>query len=135
MCRFDPHPGLANSIGPRKRPLNNVAPTIVRLADRDAGVGLRGGRRIVSVSAQLCRRIVEQGASPLQAAVAPRMHVTAQEPVEVTESLDQPVVAALVKMGHQIETVPAVAGSAHLVLKNGAKIRAGGNVWAAGAGR
>lgn len=134
MCRFDPRPGRPNSVQPRKRPLNNVAPTILRLPDRDVATGLRGGRRIISVSAQMVQRMVESGATSLQAAIAPRLHVETQEPVEVTESLPASIVEALRALGHDVRTVPEVGASAHSAeyLKPSRQLRAGGNVWAAG---
>src|SRR5262249_59492146 len=66
MCRFDPHPGLPNSPGPGKRPLNNVCPLIIRLPGRDVAIGARGGSRIVSVGARLAPRICGLGAAPWQ---------------------------------------------------------------------
>lgn len=134
MCRFDPRGGRPNSIQPRKRPLNNVAPTILRLPDRDVATGLRGGRRIISVSAQMVQRMVESRATSLQAAIAPRLHAETQEPVEVTESLPASIVEALRTLGHDVRTVPEVGASAHSAeyLKHSRQVRAGGNVWAAG---
>ncbi len=134
MCRFDPHPGLPNSVGPRKRPLNNVAPMIVRLPDRDVALGLRGGRRIVSVSAQLAQRVVDFGATARQAATAPRMHLVGHEPVEVSDFMAGAIVDKLRAMGHEVKKIPNVGGHAHLVelLRKQSKIRGGGSVWAAG---
>ena len=133
MCRFDPHPGLANSVAARKRPLNNVCPTIVALPDRRVALGLRGGRRIVSVATQLVARVVDHGATARAAAIAPRLHTTGHEPIELSESADPAIVARLRAMGHEITPIAAVGGSAHLVeLLAGGKIRAGGGVWAAG---
>jgi gamma-glutamyltranspeptidase/glutathione hydrolase len=55
MYWIDPRPGQANSIGPSKRPLNNMTPLVAvgpggwpRL-----GLGSSGGRRIVSANAQM----------------------------------------------------------------------------------
>jgi gamma-glutamyltranspeptidase/glutathione hydrolase len=134
MCRFDPHPGLPNSVGPRKRPLNNVAPLIVRLPDRDVALSLRGGRRIVSVSAQLAQRVVDFGAAVGQAASAPRMHLAGYEPVEVSDFLPGDIVERLSAMGHRVRKIANVGGSAHLVelLRKESRIRGGGGGWAAG---
>lgn len=134
MCRFDPHPGRPNSVEPRKRPLNNVAPMILRLPDRDVALGLRGGRRIVSVSAQLAQRTVDYGATAREATTAPRIHVETQEPVEVVDSIGDSIPEKLAAMGHEVKKVAAVGGFAHIVelLKDKGKIRAGGNMWAAG---
>ncbi|MGH9657646.1 MAG: gamma-glutamyltransferase family protein, partial [Bryobacteraceae bacterium] len=98
MCRFDPRPGLPNSPGPRKRPLNNVCPTILRQPGRDVALGLRGGRRIVSVATQLAMRVIDHALAPAQAATAPRLHVEEHEPVEIT---DASLGERLTAMGHQ----------------------------------
>lgn len=135
MCRLDPHPGRANSVGPRKRPLNNTAPLILRLPDRDVAEGLNGGRRIVNVSAQAAHRIVDFGATPLQAAVAPRMHAGPQEPLVVSETLSPPLVQELRDMGHEVNTAPGIGGWVQCaeVLRRERRVRAGGNTTSAGA--
>ena len=134
MCRFDPRPGRANSPGPFKRPLNNVCPTIVRLPDRDVALGLRGGRRIVSVATQLVVRVVDHGHSPAAAANAPRLHIEEHEPLELTEKAGASAVERLEQMGHKVKRAPGVGGWAHIVerFKKQNKIRAGGDIWAAG---
>jgi gamma-glutamyltranspeptidase/glutathione hydrolase len=133
MCRFDPHPGGWNSPGPRKRPLNNVCPLIIRMPDRDVAIGARGGRRIVSVAVRLAQRIVQQGASVYQAADAPRMHVLGDGPLEISRNFDTVIRAELEARGHTIEVSEEVAGAAHgaEILKDGT-LRAGGNTWAVG---
>ena len=133
MCRFDPRPGRPNSVGPSKRPLNNVCPTIIRLPDRDVALGLRGGRRIVSVAAHLCRQIVEHGASGLEAMKAPRLHVEEQEPTEVSRGLDRSILRELEALGHEVRVANEVAGPANVCerLKDKA-LRGASNVWAVG---
>jgi len=133
MCRFDPRPGKPNSVGPSKRPLNNVCPTILRLPDRDVALGLRGGRRIVSVVAHLCRQIVEHGATGLQAITAPRLHVEEQAPIDVTRTLSPDLVGELQRLGHEVRIVNAVGGTANVCerLKDGT-LRGASNVRAIG---
>lgn len=133
MCRFDPHPGLPNSVAGGKRPLNNTCPLIVRLPDRDIATGLPGGRRLLSVSVQMVRRMVDFGATGYEAASSPRMHVGIREPIQLTESADEAVFKGLRAMGHTVEA-RGVAGSAHCAefLKKEGTVRAGGNTWAAG---
>jgi gamma-glutamyltranspeptidase/glutathione hydrolase len=131
MCRFDPRPGRSNSVGPAKRPLNNVCPTILRLPDRDVACGLRGGRRIVSVAAHLCRQIVEHNATGLEAVSAPRLHVEEQGPIEVTANLDPRLAAELKAIGHEIRAVGNVGGHANACERlKGGGLRAASNVWA-----
>lgn len=134
MCRFDPHPGLANSPGAGKRPLNNVCPLIIRMADRDVAIGARGGRRIVSVSVQMAHRIVDHGAGVYQAAAAPRMHTLSGDPLEISADFGPAMRQALEAAGYRIEVPAEVAGAAHgaEILRGTGAIRAGGNTWAVG---
>lgn len=134
MCRFDPRPGLDNSPGPGKRPLNNVCPMIVRLAGRDVAIGARGGRRIVSVATQLVQRIVDFGTTAFEAAAAPRIHILTNEPLEISRNFDPAIRDELIKMGHRIEVPNEVAGAAHGVeiLRSSGLLKAGGNTWAVG---
>jgi len=132
MCRFDPRPGLPNSPGPGKRPLNNVCPLIIRLPGRDVAMGARGGRRIVSVAVQLVQRIVDVGATPLQAASAPRIHTLTGEPIEISHNFDPAIRAELEARGHRIDVPDEVAGAAHGAEITAAGLRAGGNTWAVG---
>jgi len=134
MCRFDPHPGLENSPGPGKRPLNNVCPLIVRLPDRDIAIGARGGRRIVSVAVQFVQRIVDHGATARTAAAAPRIHMLTGEPLEISANFDPALRDRLAALGHHITVPNEVAGAAHgaEIVKSLGGLRAGGNTWAAG---
>ena len=134
MCRFDPHPGRANSVGAGKQPLNNLCPLMIRMKDRDVAVGVRGGRRIVSVALQLAQRIVDGGASVYEAAVAPRMHTINGEPLEVSDNFDPAIRQALERMGYRTVVPSEVAGGAHGAefFPAWRRIRAGGNIWAAG---
>ena len=134
MCRFDPRPGRPNSIAGGKRPLNNTCPVLVRLPDRDIAAGLPGGRRLVSVAAQIVQRMVDFGASAYEAAESPRLHVGAHEPLELMESVGSPILDGIGEIGHTVRKVRAVAGAAHCaeVLRGKALVRAGGNGWAAG---
>ncbi len=135
MCRLDPRPGRVNSVAPGKRPLNNVAPMILRTAERDVAIGMPGGRRIISVVPRMAQLMVDFGASAFEAASAPRLHVTSEEPVEAQTTLDEHIVRGLEQMGHRIEPVATVGSAAHIAeyFKADGKIRAGGNTWAAGA--
>jgi gamma-glutamyltranspeptidase/glutathione hydrolase len=129
MCRFDPHPGLANSVGSGKRPLNNVCPLILRMPDRDVAIGARGGRRIVSVCVQMAQRIVDYGASAREAASAPRIHTLTGDPLEISANFDPAIRDALARAGYRIEVPKEVAGAAHgaEILHATGEIRAGGN--------
>ncbi len=142
MCRLDPRPGRPNSIAAGKHPLNNAAPLIVSLPDRDVALGTRGGRPIVNVCAQLAHRIIDDGVTASQALAAPRLHVTDREPLEFldfefTEHVAQGIVDGLTAMGHTVRryTEPVEgAGAAHCVelLTSERVVRASADTWAAG---
>lgn len=127
MCRLDPRPGLPNSVAGGKGPLNNIVGLVARLPDRDVATGLPGGRRIVSVGTQAMQRVIDFGASSRQASAAPRLHVLGQEPLEVTRSISDEVVAGLRAMGHEVEVVERCAGPAQDAefLRNEGLARAG----------
>jgi len=132
MSRFDPHPGLPNSIAPGKRPLNNVCPAILRLPARDIAFGLRGGRRIVSVSLSLALQML-QGRDALDAVGATRLHAEGYEPIQVTQALPGPIRAELTKLGHQLIQVNAIGGTANIAERDAeGRLRAASNVFAAG---
>ena len=133
MCRFDPRPGRPNSVGPGKRPLNNTCAAILNLKDRDVALGLRGGRRIVSVVTQMCLGVVDRGLDGEQAVHAPRLHVEEQEPAAVSQDLEARVVAELRAMGHRVAPGVGVGGHGNVAerAKDGS-LRAGSNVLALG---
>lgn len=135
MCRLDPRPGRANSIAPGKRPLNNTVALLVRHPDRDIGIGLPGGRYIVSVMARAAHMLVDRGATAAQAAVAPRLHAEGREPMLMTKNVDSSVYEALRAMGHRVELRDVIAGCMNgaEVLKAGRKLRAGSGISAASA--
>lgn len=134
MCRFDPRPGVENSVAAKKRPLNNVCPLIIRMADRDVAMGARGGRRIVSVAVQLIDRVVRQGCTVREAAIAPRVHTITGDPLEVSAGFNPTIRDSLIHDGWRIAVPEEVAGAAHgaEILMGESSLRAGGNTWAVG---
>ena len=135
MCRLDPRPGLSNSVGARKRPLNNVGTLLLRSPEQDVALGLPGGRRIIAVMTQMVARLVDSGVSLRDTAVAPRMHVTTGEPLELRHDVPNQIEAGLVGMGHRVQRVDRIAGAAHgasyRTSGEGATVSAGGSCWAA----
>ena len=93
---FDPRPGRPNSIAPGKRPLSNMCPTVVALADgRCAGLGASGGRRILPAVAQLLSFLADFGMSPDDAAHCPRINVDGPDLVEADARLAAEALAML----------------------------------------
>lgn len=67
--------GQANEIGPRKRPLSSMTPTIV-VKDGKAlfATGTPGGSTIINIVLQNVLNILEFGMNPMQANAAPKVH-------------------------------------------------------------
>jgi gamma-glutamyltranspeptidase/glutathione hydrolase len=104
MSRFDLAEGSPNAPAAGKRMLHNMAPTVVLGLDgrAHAAVGLPGGRKIVSVTAQLVVSLLDFGATPAVAVSAGRVHIEADEPVAVSASVPDTVVEELRAMGHSV---------------------------------
>lgn len=74
MSRFDPRPGLPNSPGPRKRPINNMCPTIVTRAGSPVlALGGAGGTRIPNSIYEVLLGYVGLGTSMDAAMNSPRL--------------------------------------------------------------
>ena len=145
MSRLDPRPSRANSIAPGKRPLSNVSPIILSLADRDIALGTRGGRPIINVCAQLVHRIVDGGVPTAKVLPLPRLSVCDREPLEFlkfdfTEAVPEALLDRLTAMGHRLirkQELVEGAGAAHCAefVPATGTVRASGDTWAAGVDR
>lgn len=103
LSRFDPRPGRANSIGPRKRPLHNMSPVLV--LDRAApslALGGAGGRTIVSNLIHALVRVIDRAQGLDEALAASRFHVETAEPVAIEEG-GQALAVGLERLGHRVE--------------------------------
>ena len=116
MCRFDPHPGLPNSVAGGKRPLNNICPTILRQPGRDVAFGMRGGRRIVSVISGAALRLL-QGEGLQEVAASPRLHTEGYEPMQAAK-LPPAIAKEMEKMGHQVIGSSAIGGTTNFVSRS-----------------
>jgi len=110
MCRLDPRPGFANSIAPGKCPLNNTAPLMISLPDREVALGLPGGRMIIAGMLRAAHLVVDRGYRTAQATAAPRLHAGVAEPVTLQEGVEESVAGELAAFGHQVKRSPQVAG-------------------------
>ena len=73
MCNFNPLPGTANSIAPRKSRTTGMAPTVVYRDGRPVLViGAPGGTKIITSVLQVLLNIVDFGMNPSEAVLAPR---------------------------------------------------------------
>lgn len=102
MMWFDPVPGNANSVGPRKRGLSNMSPVI---AFRDGrarlSVGASGGRKIINCNTQIILNVLDHGMGIQEALSAPRIDCSTAEDL-VDDRIDPAAIAALAAIGHRV---------------------------------
>jgi len=97
--------GPANSIGPGKRPLSAMTPTIVTKNDKLLLVlGSPGGPTIITTVANALMASIDYGMNIQQAVDAPRYHNQwMPDETMVEEAFPQDQAAALEKMGHHLK--------------------------------
>lgn len=121
--RFDPRPGIANSVGPGKRPLHNMAPF---LATREgmpfATYGIPGGRTIPNNQLNISVSLMDLQVSIQSALDAPRVHTDGAEPIQVEPRAGEDTLTALQKFGHEITPSAGIGGPGH-----GIRLWEGGN--------
>ena len=97
--------GPANAIGPGKRPLSAMAPTIVLKDGRLFLVlGSPGGPRIISTVTNILMGVVDYGMNIQEAVNAPRFHHQwLPDNIYVEQDFPGPTVKSLEAMGHRVE--------------------------------
>ena len=92
---------------------HNMSPTIGLLDGKPfCAVGLPGGTKIITVTAQLLVNLIDFGCSATQTVHAPRVHAEAGEgePICVSGSLPEPIVSELRAMGHEVARGQSIGG-------------------------
>jgi gamma-glutamyltranspeptidase/glutathione hydrolase len=103
MSRFDPRPGRANSIGPGKRPLHNMCPTVVTRDGRPIlALGAAGGRRIPNTIFQVLLARVGEGQTLADAVAGPRLHTEGDKTVAMEKSWPADDVKRLKEVGYTV---------------------------------
>ncbi len=129
--------GEANAVGPRKRPLSSMTPTLVLLDGKLVlALGSPGGPTIINTVLQTILNVLDHRMNIQQAVSAPRLHhqwlpdEIRTEPFGVSNETR----AALEKLGHKFGA-PSTMGSCHAVFvePSGARV-AGVDPRIAGAG-
>jgi gamma-glutamyltranspeptidase/glutathione hydrolase len=116
MSRFDYTPGHPNSPAPGKRMQHNMAPLVALRDGRPAfAVGLPGGPKIVSVTAQIVLGLLAFGATPAAAITAPRIHTDGNEPLLISNDMEQSIAADLQARGHTIRREPDMGGPVNVL--------------------
>jgi len=120
MSRFDPRPGLPNSPGSYKQPLNNMSPVILTVGGRLWGcVGLPGGRMIPAAVTSFITGLVDFGMTPGESLSAPRIHTEAG-PIAYSDNLPPGALDEIKARGHELRDEPrAIGGNASIIVLDG----------------
>jgi gamma-glutamyltranspeptidase / glutathione hydrolase len=97
--------GAANAIGPGKRPLSSMTPTIVlRYGKPFLVLGSPGSSKIITTVANVLMGVVDYGMNIQEAANAPRFHNQWLPDLVYVEKWFSPdTISALEKMGHHVQ--------------------------------
>jgi len=127
MSRFDRAPGRLNSVAPCKRMQHNMSPLIITKNGRPyCGIGLPGGRKIVSVTALLAHALTRFGTTCGEAIDLPRFHIEDPEPAQVDSEkvadeikreygADYPVTVSKTRLGGPVAGVMLARETDHLM--------------------
>jgi gamma-glutamyltranspeptidase/glutathione hydrolase len=117
LSRFDYKPGTPNFPAPGKRVQHNMAPTLVlRDGKPYAGLGLPGGRFIVTVTSQLLIDILDYNLTPKQAVEAPRVHNEGDNKLKISDGIPEIEIKDLELKGFEVERVRGLGGPANIAV-------------------
>lgn len=110
-----------NSIGPGRRPLSSMSPTMLLQGDEVAIIaGASGGQRIITSTLQSILQITELGKAPGPAVAAPRVHHQwIPNRLQIDDGIPDDVRAALRARGHNIVSFRYHSGVCQLVYRSG----------------
>jgi gamma-glutamyltranspeptidase/glutathione hydrolase len=112
--------GDANAVGPNKRPLSSMSPTIVLKDGRTFLVtGSPGGSRIITTTLQIIMNVIDHGMNIAEATYAPRIHDQwLPDELRVEEGFSPDTIRLLEQMGHEV-VVGDVMGSTQSIMVTG----------------
>lgn len=120
MSRFDTRPDHPNSPGPGKRPLHNMAPTVItRQGQAVVAIGGRGGRKIPNALFEFLTQNVVQDRPFDESLHAPRLHTEGSASIEHQPSWPAATIGPLAQIGFQLKAGPSATLSG-VALENGA---------------
>jgi len=117
MRLFDPRPGLPNSVGPQRRMLSSMTPTLVLKDGQPVlAVGTPGGTRIITAVLQALVNVIDHGMSLQQAVEAPRIHTgTVGDGLLMEPGFSKETLQVLLAAGHPVQQMARVAGGMHAI--------------------
>jgi gamma-glutamyltranspeptidase/glutathione hydrolase len=105
MHDFDPTPGAPNSIEPGKRPVSNMAPTLLlRDGEPYLVAGSAAGPRIITATLQTILNVVDHSLDVQAAVDAPRIHYQGTGAIRMESRIGSGVRRGLREMGFESDT-------------------------------
>jgi gamma-glutamyltranspeptidase/glutathione hydrolase len=96
---------------------HNMAPVVVLRDGKPLlGLGLPGGRFIVTVTSQLLVNVLDFKQTPEQAVNAPRIHNEGDLVLKVSKEVSDDHIKALESKGFKVERVPRLGGPANVIV-------------------
>ncbi|MEO1105344.1 MAG: gamma-glutamyltransferase, partial [Pseudomonadota bacterium] len=130
MMNFDPNPGRALSVAPKKRVPTSMAPMIVLRERRPAfALGLPGGVRIFTSAFQAIVNLIDHKMSLQEAVEAPRIWTDGYD-VEMEDAYGDAAAEALAARG-PLKRVPHIGGGMNAIAFSTDKQKTGAACWRA----
>ena len=103
----------ANAVGPGKRPLSSMTPTLVLKDGQPViALGAAGGPKIISQVVLELVAMLDLGLSPQQALAQPRIHHQwSPDELMVEKTLPRKLQADLARRGHKLKKLPSMGVS------------------------
>ena len=120
--------GAANAIGPGKRMLSSMSPTIV-LKDNKPFIitGSPGGPRIITTTLQVIMNVIDHGMNIQEAVNAPRVHHQwLPDELRVEEGISARTIKRLKRMGHKVVEKEKMGAASSILIDS-----KGGNLYGA----
>jgi gamma-glutamyltranspeptidase / glutathione hydrolase len=110
--------GDANAVGPNKRPLSSMSPTIVLRNGRPFLVtGSPGGSRIITTTLQVIMNVIDHGMNVAEATHAPRVHHQwLPDELRIEEGLSPDTVRLLEQKGHEVAVGDAMGSTQSIMV-------------------
>lgn len=110
--------GEANAVGPRKRPLSSMSPTIVLKDDKPLLVtGSPGGSRIITTVLQILLNSLEFEMNIAEATNAPRIHHQwYPDSLRIEKGLSVDTIRLLESKGYKVEVKPAMGATQSIMV-------------------
>jgi gamma-glutamyltranspeptidase/glutathione hydrolase len=110
--------GDANAVGPDKRPLSSMSPTLVLQDGRPFLVtGSPGGSRIITTTLQVIMNVIDHGMNIAEATYAPRVHHQwLPDELRIEEGLSPDTVRLLEQRGHKVVVDDAMGSTQSIMV-------------------